>query len=291
MRGLTSPGRLLFLNGGFADGRTAFVKDGIVQFTMRELQAVLRSPLLWSALAAAGLVLGIAGPFGTFETLPLPARLAYWSAITVATYLTGFLSVTVLNGLFPGRRRTALRDGAFGVLAGLPVAAIVWLANQWIFPAGGIGFMTLLAYVTVVTALASAVVAGFALRLEAPDEAGPAPPEAAPARQTSVPERPPLLDRLPVELRGRLRRLSMQDHYVEVVTDRGAHLVLMRMSDAIAETGGIDGLQIHRSHWVAREAVRDSVRRGDRLMLRLADGTELPVSRSRVRAVRDAGIA
>lgn len=261
------------------------MKEGIVQFTMREMQAVLRSPLLWSALAAGGLVLGLAGPFGTFETLPLPARLAYWSAIAVATYLTGFLAVTVLNGLFAGRPRTALRDGAFGILAGLPVAAVVWLANQWIFPAGGIGFLTLLAYVTVVTAVASAVVTGFALRLEATEGGAPAPAERPP-----VPERPPLLDRLPINLRGRLYRLSMQDHYVEVVTDKGAHLVLMRLSDAIAETAGVDGLQIHRSHWVAREAVRDCIRRGDRLVLRLSDGMELPVSRSRLREVRDAGI-
>jgi hypothetical protein len=285
MRGLTSPGRVLFLNGGFADGRTAYVKDGIVQFTMRELQAALRSPLTWSALAAGGFVLGLAGPFGTYEALPLPARLAYWLAIAVTTYLTGFLAVTLLNGLFGRTPRSALRNGAFGFLAGLPVASLVWLANQWIFPVGGMGFLTLLGYVAVVTAVSSAVVTGFALRLEVPDGAA-----AMPSGRKAAPERPPLLDRLPVDLRGRLHRLSMQDHYVEVVTDRGAHLVLMRMSDAIAETGGTDGLQIHRSHWVAREAIRDSVRQGDRLMLRLTDGTELPVSRSRQRAVREAGI-
>ena len=279
MRGLTWPRPVLFLKGHFADGRTVFVKEGIVQFTMREMQAALRSPLMWSALAAGGLVLGLAGPFGTYESLRLPARLSYWTVIAVATYLTAFLAVTVLNGLFPGTPRTALRDGAFGILAGVPVAALVWLVNLWVFPGGGMAFLTLLADVAVVTAVGSAVVTGFALKLETPA-----------VRQPSAPERPPLLDRLPVALRGRLHRLSMQDHYVEVVTDKGAHLVLMRLSDAMAETGGVEGLQVHRSHWVAREAIRDCVRRGDRTMLRLSDGTELPVSRSRLQAVRDAGI-
>ena len=45
-------------------------------------------------------------------------------------------------------------------------------------------------------------------------------------------------------------------NYVEVWTERGTHLVLMRLSDAIRETAGENGLQIHRSHWVALGAVK-----------------------------------
>ncbi len=83
----------------------------------------------------------------------------------------------------------------------------------------------------------------------------------------------------------------MQDHYVDVRTDKGGTLVLMRLADAIAETEGVAGLQIHRSHWVALEGIEKAVRRDGRLLLRMRDGTELPVSRTFAPAVREAGFA
>ncbi len=259
------------------------MRGTVLQSTKRELQAAVRSPLLWAALAAAALVLGLAGPFGTYDGLALPGRLAYWAFVAVVTWFTGFGSVALLNALLPGTR-SATRDFLFGALAGLPVTTLVWVFNLWIFPEDGIGFLPLLAYVTMVAAIVSAIVSVFSEKLASGLAANSA---TAPA---VVPERPPLLDRMPPALRGRLRYLSMQDHYVEVVTDKGSHLVLMRLSDAIAETGGIDGVQIHRSHWVAREAVTGSGRQGDRIVLKLAGGAELPVSRSKLREVREAGL-
>ena len=43
----------------------------------------------------------------------------------------------------------------------------------------------------------------------------------------------------------------MEDHYVRVFTDAGESLILLRLSDAMAEVRDVPGLQIHRSHWVA----------------------------------------
>jgi DNA-binding LytR/AlgR family response regulator len=83
----------------------------------------------------------------------------------------------------------------------------------------------------------------------------------------------------------------MQDHYVEIVTEAGAHLVLLRLSDAMAEAAPTPGLQVHRSHWVAERAVAGAKREDGRLRLVLVDGTEIPVSRGRARAVREAGWA
>ena len=105
-----------------------------------------------------------------------------------------------------------------------------------------------------------------------------------------VVQRPPLLDRLAPERRGELYYLTMQDHYVEVVTSNGTSLVLLRLADAIKETAPLDGVQIHRSHWVARNAVRETERQGDRLVVKMANGITLPVSRSRRNALKDAGL-
>ena len=100
----------------------------------------------------------------------------------------------------------------------------------------------------------------------------------------------PILNRLPGACRGNLIRLTAQDHYVEVVTDRGRALVAMRLRDAITEVGPINGTQVHRSHWVARDAVigRYTVDRTTRL--RLADGSTVPVGRTFREPAKRAGV-
>ena len=279
-------GPVLFLNVEFANRWKAFVKRQRLQFTMRELLAVTRSPLYWAALVAVGIVLGVAGPFGTYEALALPPRLAYWLLVVIVTYFTADLIVGVLKtALFRERPGTAVTI-LLGAVAGPFVAGLVWLMNLWILPsAAGIAYLPLLGYVTIMTATVAGVISYASGSLVAQQERGPAMP-ADPA-----PQRPALLDRLPAAQRGRLLYLSMQDHYVEVVTDKGSHLVLMRLADAIGETAGTEGMQVHRSHWVARDAVAGSVRDGARLTLRLVNGAELPVSRSKLADVRKAGLA
>lgn len=250
---------------------------------MRELQSVLSSPVLWAGLAGASILLGMVGPFGTYDQLPLAARLAYWTAIVVSTYLTGFAVVHFAVGLLFGEDRGGVTGYAVaGAIAGVPIAALVALFNRFAFgDASVFGFVTALPYVVATATLVSGLVA-FLIRNAEPE------PDAS-ARVADPPRRPRILDRLPHDKRGRLVRLGMQDHYVEVHTDRGSALVLMRMADAIAETEGVEGLRIHRSHWVAREAVERLERREGRLVVHLHGGGELPVSRSYSEAVRSAG--
>lgn len=66
-------------------------------------------------------------------------------------------------------------------------------------------------------------------------------------------------------------------------------MLLMRLADAIAETGGDTGMQVHRSHWVAYGAVEGLEREAGktpRLILVMSDGARVPVSRSHAAAVR-----
>lgn len=251
-----------------------------MQFTMREMQRVATSPLPWAALAGAALILGMVGPFGTYESLRLPARLAYWAAIVVSTYFLGFAFVCLLERLvFPERPEPA-GFALIGAMAGVPVALFVWVLNRLVYGADVIFLLPLTFYTVAIAAVASGLIAFISKKVSS-----------APAVAEPVVRRPKLLDRLPPRLRGKLLYLSMQDHYVEVVTDRGSELVLMRMSDAVDETAPVDGLQVHRSHWVARDAVAGTERRGGRLMLRMSDGAELPVSRNRIGLVKEAGLA
>lgn len=84
-------------------------------------------------------------------------------------------------------------------------------------------------------------------------------------------------------------RIEAQDHYLNVVTARGSTLILMRLGDAMAELVG-QGLQVHRSHWIATAAVAKHRRIGARDVLIMADGVEVPVSRSFRAAAQEADL-
>jgi DNA-binding LytR/AlgR family response regulator len=101
---------------------------------------------------------------------------------------------------------------------------------------------------------------------------------------------PKFLARLPAKLAGaELYAVEAEDHYLRLHTSLGQDLILMRLSDAIAELEGIEGAQTHRSWWVAKGAVT-SVERGDgRATLTLKDGSEAPVSRGYAGSLRASG--
>lgn len=114
-------------------------------------------------------------------------------------------------------------------------------------------------------------------------------PEAPAPPLASALGSPRILARLEPALRAPLVRLSVNDHYVEVVTEAGATNLLMRFADALAEVEGVPGLRVHRSHWVADGAVRGARRDGGRVILSLSDGAEVPVSRPNLAAVEARG--
>lgn len=261
------------------------MSDSALQLTKRELHQLVGAPRFWAIAIAVALVIGIAGPFGTFESLRILPRLAYWFAITVATFLIATAFTGFLARLIGGPQTSMpVRFAVIGFLAGLPVTLFVALVNSILFDTiGEFGgeVLHLLPYICPIAAVVAYVYAVFGYG-ESHSGAGSA---------ASGNRRPALLDRLPAAKRGRLSHLTVQDHYVEVTTEKGSELVLMRLADAIRETDGTAGLQIHRSHWVALDAVAGAHRQNGRLFLAMRDGTRLPVSRSRIDEVRSAGLA
>lgn len=109
----------------------------------------------------------------------------------------------------------------------------------------------------------------------------PAPVATAPADVDSKPSLALLLRRLPPGIGQDILCLKAQEHYTEVVTSQGSALVYMRFSDAVALAAtGIDGVQIHRSYWVAYAAMAGFDRTDGRIFTRLINGEKLPVSRT-----------
>jgi len=251
-------------------GLLAYVSGARLQFAMRELRALFSRPIVWAVLMGASVVLAIAGAFGTGDALAFVPRLFYWTLLVSVTGAVG----TYVNALFRWQRDQAPLWGV-SVTSGVAITLTVTLINHLIFSSifdGSLSWLTFLA-----SAFASACIVSGVI-------------EVLFRKRMQEPEPPPLTDRLPLELRGALIALSVEDHYVRVRTTKGTHMLLMRLSDAIRETAPVVGLQVHRSHWVAIEAVRQVARKGDGALLTLSDGSEIPVSRSNMGKLKEAGL-
>ena len=218
------------------------------------------------------------GPFGTYEAVPFGRRLLYWATTMGATSVVAIVFVAAANALAPPGWRTRLPTIMLGALVSCPpntllVAAIIPLFLD--APAPPFGEL-LLTVVPIGVCVALVTWLAFA-----PDASEAAPPQEATAN--------PLIERLPPGKRGPVIRMSMQDHYVEVVTTRGRELVLMRMGDAEAAMGDA-GLRVHRSHWVARDHVSAARMEGGQAVVTTSDGAEVPVSRTYVTKLKEADL-
>lgn len=94
--------------------------------------------------------------------------------------------------------------------------------------------------------------------------------------------------KVPRELGVDLVSLSSEQHYLHVATTKGRSLILFPISRAIDAVGRLDGMRIHRSHWVALKHVLSVARDETSLSLTLSSGETLPVSRANRLAVQDA---
>jgi hypothetical protein len=116
----------------------------------------------------------------------------------------------------------------------------------------------------------------------------PAAPAGMPSAQDGDAVNLRFLDRLPPRLGRELLCLQMEDHYVRAHTAAGSDLILIPLHQAAAELEGLEGLQVHRSWWVARRAVVAVERDGRSVRLRLCNGVTAPVSRRAVAALKAA---
>jgi len=259
------------------NGPENFAKSSILQVTIREMQTLLVTPRFWIGLACVVALLVVSGPFETSTFLTVPQRVAYWAGIALSTYFLALAFIVPINIVGKKRRwhwfTTAILGG---LIAGPPVGLLVYAINVYItgYDAATAGDLFEIMVVCTVIVLAIAclghLISGASSKSEPTD-----------------PTAPRLMKRLPAGVRGDVISLNAQDHYVEVITKRGKELILMRLGDAIEELPGIDGRRIHRSWWVAKEAIDALAPYRGKLFLDLKDGRKIPVSRSNEKMVMD----
>jgi len=255
-----------------------------LDFALRETRDTFAHPRVLGGLSVVGLLIGYVGPFGSRHELPLVPRMAYWLALIALTYGLGVFTAALMRiAIAPFRLDLVWRVLILGLVASVPILAVVIGINALFLGVPVPMGIELLGNWISTLVIALGVVVLHMLVRRAPERVNV-------DQSADRPGAPPLMARLPVDLRGPLVRLSMQDHYVEVETAKGKALVLLRLSDAIRETEGTRGLQVHRSHWVALDRIVAVRRQDGKVLVETASGTVLPVSRTYLPDLKAAGL-
>lgn len=235
--------------------------------------------LKWCAIVAGlGLIFAWLGVYGTSE-VPFLQRWIFWTT----TMVVGAGGFTVVEPFIYGRRFEKIapifKIGLIAAIISIPVTlTLVFLLNR---SPPRIEYLTMqYGYVLVISLIITS--ASYLLKI------------ASESRNATEPTGNPIaefLQRLPVKFRtADLYAISSEDHYLRVHTNLGEELILMRLADAVRELNGAEGLQVHRSWWVAKSGVTDEKKVDGRSLLVLTNGTEVPVSRSYRAKAKDAGL-
>ena len=265
---------------------------------MRESPYVRSLPYQLPAVLGLAVVLGVTGPFGTYEHLELGRRIAYFGIIGGGSWLQIVTLAAWFGRIEPiDRWPVAGRMALVGVLAAIPSTFEVIVVQTWLGRPIPLRAAPYIFPENALLTAAIAVVFGLFVeqRLRAAADAERARVAALP-QPPSIPEAdsapsaaPDFLRRVPPALGRDLIALEMEDHYLRIHTALGSDLVLMRLRDALAELGPDRGRQVHRSWWVAEGAVASVDRSAGRLVLILRNGLQVPVSKTYRDRVKDAG--
>lgn len=233
-------------------------------------------------LAAMGVLLGFLGPFDS-DSAPAGTRYAYWILCMLGG---GLIAIAVDEGFGRSLPAAWKRVAAISTLATPLVALFVLTIQGFIF--GEVlrwsVYLQLLWQVLPIM-LASMTVRALVwrrlpVRVEARTIVAPPLPEAEATFRR----------RLSARRRGaRLIAIEAHDHYLRVHTDAGAELITLRFSDAMEELAQAHGWRVHRSWWVAADAIETVRWRRGGGEIRLLGDLKAPVSRTYSARLREAG--
>lgn len=232
-------------------------------------------------LAAVVLLFAWLAPFGTYTRLAGLERIVYWTLAIGLNWVFGVIATPLAVTCMQVVHWPRLIGVAIGALvAALPGTGVVLLLEAWfdepLEMAGELAFV----YASVALIHMAIGYVGTELVRKRSSIDGLSPARASPDAVQFLARLSPCLGR-------RLLHLRMRDHYVEAHTSEGSELVLMRFTDALKELDGLEGMRVHRSHWIAVDAVSRVLREGGRTYVELTNGERVPVSRSYRHAIKN----
>lgn len=235
-------------------------------------------------------------------------RMLFWT-IHVATGLVGLLfamtaSLTLMPRLF-AEWRPVIAIGVSGLIGAL-ITAPVFFAMEQILPVPltaiedspidrfgeqGLWQALLVEFIEVTPIV---VIAWFIINmplllnepeLDEEDTSGDIPEPMADVEEAHR-KHEQFLARLPETVGTDIYAVSSDLHYLHVYTAAGKCMIHGSMRGAVDALGDL-GLQVHRSHWVARHAVDKLVRNNGQSLCVLVNGLRIPVSRRNRRVVQE----
>ncbi len=238
-----------------------------------------------------GALLGLLGPFGTFS-MGVGPRMAYWIFMILAGQAIFRPTLIASDWLAADLGLPNWAAGGVAIAIGsLPMTLLVaWLFNGFDLARAlrFAGLPMLYGQVLLISVLTYGV---YRVIFRTDVVMSPVPqPLVAPKPSTEIERAASAFDaRLPAGF-GSLLALSSEDHYVRAHGTTATTLILIRLRDAIAELDpAVEGMQVHRSWWVARRAVTGPKRSDRSLRLILLSGLEVPVSRDRIASLKASG--
>lgn len=276
---------------------------GKMRKILNTLKGRLSSPVAIIGWLTGSIVTSLVGPFSTYEVIPLGERLLFWTSILfIAVTVASAIQIS-LRQIFPSLkiiRLTVLSCSIFILLYWFFILiTISYVYSYLILPSS----FFLLGVICGVTLPIFAMIYLLSPETLYPPEetieqvAAPSVGFVAPIIEPSVPNPAPesngqnrFLQKFLPESGNKLIRLAMRDHYLEVFTETGQKLLHMRFSDALQHVAGMNGEQIHRSHWINFDEITDVVRQSGKIGFRMSDGVVVPIARSRKSALKDRGL-
>lgn len=233
-------------------------------------------------LIAIGLLMGFLGPFGS-DRIPDGDRYVYWMICMIGGGLIGITADDLLAPRIAGTWRRVAVVSVFMT----PVVSLLVMTTEHLLLGGQLDLGSLLRLLWQVWPILLAVTAVRALVWRRP-------PTQVETRTVIAPPLPEaeaaFRRRLSAKRRGaRLIAIEAHDHYLKVHTDAGAELITLRFADALDELARAHGWRVHRSWWVAAEAVEAVHWRRGGGEIRLAGGLSAPVSRTYGPLLKEAG--
>lgn len=260
---------------------------------MRESPYFRALPWHLPPLLAISVVMAVIGPFGTYNIMGLGDRLIYFGSISLLSWLQIILFAAWLGRIEPiDRWPVYVRMALVGLVGAIPSTAEVIIVQSWLHrPIPWHAYASIYpdnAFLTVVISVGLGLFVEQRLRAQADAELARV--AALPAAGGASSGPPDFFRRIPPALGRDLLALEMEDHYLRIHTAVGSDLILMRLRDALAELGSSRGQQVHRSWWVAKNAVASVERDGQKLVLALRNGLKVPVSKTYRDQAKAAGL-
>ncbi|NQX95687.1 MAG: LytTR family transcriptional regulator [Erythrobacter sp.] len=244
----------------------------------RTTRLLSRPVASWAiTMGLGGLFLGFVGATDSYE-LPLFLRLGLWLGLCS---VAGVIAITIERAVMNTRLRSRSVFTQWAVLtASLAIAMVpvIFLVNS----TGSYSPIASLPQFTINSFVISAALVAFRLLIGAllagSVSSGSTSEMAEDAQEFTEPP-PKLLERLKPGLQNaKLLALKSDGHYLRVFTDQGSELILMRLKDAMGETAPVEGMQVHRSWWLARRPQIERSTKDGRIELKRDKDTWVPVS-------------